>query len=105
VVTTLNLTTGQTAELASTPGTALAAGWSADGSTVAYFTDTGGVHRYWLKRGGAAPVAFSTNAPVAGRGGSRDDMLLVAFSPDGQYVLVVDTYVYRLQLFRTSDGT
>jgi len=105
VVTTLNLTTGQTAELASTPGTALAAGWSADGSTVAYFTDTGGVHHYWLKRGGAAPVAFSTNAPVAGRGGSRDDMLLVAFSPDGQYVLVVDTYVYRLQLFRTSDGT
>ncbi|HVS05055.1 MAG TPA: hypothetical protein VHK65_02675 [Candidatus Dormibacteraeota bacterium] len=105
VVTTLNLTTGQTAELASSRGVALAAGWSADGSMVAYFTDSGGVHHFWLKRGGAAPVAFSTPAQVAGRGGSRDDMLLVAFSPDGQYVLVVDTFVYRLQLFRTSDGT
>jgi hypothetical protein len=105
VVTTLNLTTGQIAELASTPGMALAAGWSADGSTVAYFTDSGGAHHYWLKRGGAAPVAFSTTAPVGGRGVSRDDMLLVAFSPDGQYVLVVDTFVYRLQLFRTADGT
>jgi hypothetical protein len=105
VVTTLNLTTGQTAELASTQGMALAASWSADGSTVAYFTDSGGAHHYWLKRAGAAPVAFSTTAPVGGRGGSRDDMLLVAFSHDGQYVLVVDTFVYRLQLFRTADGT
>ena len=105
VVTTLNLTTGQTAELASSPGIALAAGWSADASTVAYFTDSGGVHHYWLKRGSAAPIAFSTLAQVAGRGGSPDDMLLVAFSPDGQYVLVVDTFVYRLQLFRTSDGS
>jgi hypothetical protein len=105
VVTTLNLTTGQTAELASSPGMALAAGWSPDGSTVAYFTDVGGVHHYWMKRGGAAPAAFGTPAPVGGRGGSPDDQLLVAFSPDAQYVLVVDTFVYRLQLFRTSDGT
>ena len=104
VVTTLNLTTGKTTELASSPGAALAAGWSADGATVAYFTDFGGVHHYWLKRGGAAPAPFGTPAPVGGRGGSRDDQLLVAFSPDSQYVLVVDTHVYRLQLFRTSDG-
>ena len=31
------------------------------------------------------------------------DENLVAFSHDGQYVLVVDTAVYRLQAFRTSD--
>jgi len=105
VVTTLNLANGVTAELASSAGTVLAAGWSADGATVAYFTDFGGVHHYWLKRGSAAPAEFSTPAQVAGRGGSIDDLLLVAFSPDGQYVLVVDTFVYRLQLFRTSDGT
>ena len=29
---------------------------------------------------------------------------LTAFSPDDQYVLFVDTSVYRLQVFRTSDG-
>jgi hypothetical protein len=104
VPATLNLTTGQTAELASTQGMALAGGWSRDGSMVAYFTDFGGVHHYWLKRASGAPVAFSTPAQVGGRGGSPDDQLLVAFSPDGQYVLVVDTFVYRLQLFRTSDA-
>jgi hypothetical protein len=105
VVTTLNLSTGQAAELASSQGVALAGGWSADGSNVAYFTDSGGSHHYWFKRGSAAPAAFSTPAQVFGRGGSNDDQLLVAFSHDDQYVLVVDTFVNRLQLFRTSDGT
>jgi hypothetical protein len=109
VLTTLNLTTGQTAELASNQGIALAGGWSADGSSAdgssaAYFTDTGGVHHYWLKRGSAAPVEFSTPAQVLGRGGIPDDESLVAFSPDGKYVLVVDTGVNRLQAFRTSDA-
>jgi hypothetical protein len=105
VLTTLNLTTGQAAELASNQGIALAGGWSTDGSSVAYFTDTGGVHHYWLKRGSAAPVEFSTPAQVLGRGGIPDDESLVAFSHTGQYVLIVDTAVNRLQTFRTSDGS
>jgi hypothetical protein len=105
VFATLDLTTGKSTELASTPGAALAAGWSADGSNIAYFTDFGGVHYYWLKRGSAAPAAFSTAAQVFGRGGIPDDESLVAFSHDAQYVLVVDTAVNRLQAFRTSDAT
>src|SRR6202011_6008647 len=105
VVTTLNLTTGNTAELASSQGAALAGGWSSDGSNVAYFTDFGGVHHYWLKRGSAAPVEFSTPIQVLGRGGTHDDESLVGFSQDGQYVLVVDTAVSRLQAFRTSDAS
>jgi hypothetical protein len=104
VLTTLNLTTGQTSELASSQGVALAGGWSSDGSMVAYFTDSGGVHHYWLKRGSAALAEFGTPIQVLGRGGSPDDESLVAFSHDGQYVLVVDTAVNRLQVFRTSDG-
>ena len=104
VLTTLDLTTGQTAELASSKGIALAGSWSADGSSAAYFTDAGGVHHYWLKRGSAAPVEFSTPAQVLGRGGIPDDESLVAFSPDGKYVVVVDTAVNRLQAFRTSDA-
>jgi hypothetical protein len=84
---------------------AWAGGWSADGSNVAYFTDSGGFHHYWLKRGSAAPAAFSTSVQVLGRGGTPDDESLVAFSPDSQFVLVVDTAVNRLQAFRTSDGT
>ena len=105
VVATLNLTTGQAVELASTAGAVLAAGWSADGSNVAYFTDFGGVHHYWLKRGSAAPSEFSTRAQVFGRGGIPDDESLVGFSHDGQYILVVDTAVNRLQAFRTSDAS
>ena len=105
VVATLNLTTGQTEVLASTAGATLAAGWSGDGSNVAYFTDFGGVHHYWLKRGGAAPSEFSTRAQVFGRGGIPDDESLVSFSHDGQYILVVDTAVNRLQAFRTSDAS
>ena len=58
VVMTLNLTTGQTTELASNQGVALAGGWSSDGSIVAYFTDSGGIHHYWLKRGSAALAEF-----------------------------------------------
>ena len=104
MVTTLNLTTGQTTELASSQGVALAGGWSSDGSIVAYFTDSGGIHHYWLKRGSAALAEFGRPIQVLGRGGSPDDESLVAFSHDGQYVLVVDTAVNRLQGFRTSDG-
>jgi hypothetical protein len=104
VLTTLDLTTGQATELASSKGIALAGGWSADGSTAAWFTNSGGVDHYWLKRGSAAPVEFSTPAQVLGRGGIPDDESLVAFSPDGKYVLVVDTAVNRLQAFRTSDA-
>jgi len=104
VVATLDLTTGKSTELASTPGAAEAAGWSSDGSNVAYFTDFGGVHHYWLRRGSAAPLEFGTPIQVLGRGGISDDESLVAFSHDGQYVLVVDTAVSRLQAFRTSDA-
>ena len=104
VPSTLNLVTGQTTELGSSQGLALAAGWSPDASMVAYFTDSGGYHHYWLKRGSGAPGPFSTPAQVFGRGGSPDDQLLVGFSFDGQYVLVVDTFVSRLQVFRSSDG-
>jgi hypothetical protein len=104
VVTTLNLTTGEISELASSQGTSWAGAWSPGGSTIAYFTDVGGVHHYWLKRGGAAPIEFSSPIQVLGRGGISDDESLVAFSHDGQYVLVVDTAVSRLQAFRTSDA-
>jgi hypothetical protein len=104
VVMTLNLTTGQTTELASSQGIVQAGGWSPDGSAVAYFTDSGGIHHYWLKRGSAPATEFNTPVQVFGRGGIPDDQSLVAFSHDGQYVLVVETAVNRLQVFRTSDG-
>ncbi len=104
VVMTLNLTTGQTTELASSQGIVRAGGWNSDGSAVAYFTDSRDIYHYWLKRGSAPATEFNTPAQVFGRGGIPDDQSLVAFSRDGQYILVVDTAVNRLQAFRTSDG-
>jgi hypothetical protein len=103
-VRTLNLVTGQATDVATGQGVDLALGWSRDQSMVAYFTDTGSVHHWWLKRGSAAPVALVPAISFGGRGGSPDDELLVAFSPDGQYVAFVDTFVARLQIFRTADG-
>ncbi|HYM49318.1 MAG TPA: hypothetical protein VET65_01985 [Candidatus Limnocylindrales bacterium] len=103
VVRTLDLLSGHVTDVATSPGVPLGSGWSADQSMVAYFTDTGS-HHFWLKRGAAGPAALAPAIPLFGRGGSPDDELLVTFSADGQYVAFVDTFVYRLQIFRTADG-
>lgn len=104
MVRTLDLTTGRITDAASAQGTAWGAAWSPDRSMVAYIIDTGGSHHFWLKRGEAPAVMLGPSIQLFGRGGSLDDENLVRFSPDGQYVLFVDTAVYHLQVFRTSDG-
>lgn len=105
VVSTLNLTTGQSADLASSPGLALAGGWSPDGATFAYLIDSHDAHSFWIKRGAATAVPLRSPVSVLGRGGIADDESLVSFSPDAQYLVVVDTAVNLLQVFRTSDGS
>lgn len=73
--------------------------WSPDGSTLAYIEDTGlpaggagGSHRLWLKQGDGAPRALTPLRPVFGRDGSIADQVGVMFSPDGNYLAMVDTY-------------
>jgi hypothetical protein len=101
---TLDLVTGQSTDVVTATGLVLAFSWSHDRSMVAYMTDTTDVHQWWLKRGGAAPVALTAPIQFLGRGGDANDEVLMAFSADDQYVLVVDTTVDRLQVFRTIDG-
>jgi hypothetical protein len=68
--------------------------WSPDGSSVAYLVNLavpGNANQVWLKTGNARPRALTPPITFGGRGGSIDDQILVSFSPDGRYVLVVDT--------------
>jgi hypothetical protein len=101
---TLDLRSGSVTDVTTVQGLSLAAGWSPDASMVAEFHDSGGIHHFFLKRPGSINNELVPQIQVAGRGGSPDDELLVSFSSDGQYVLFVDTFVSRLQVFRTADG-
>lgn len=74
--------------------------WSPDGSSVAYLAYTsapglgsGAANQLWLKTGDAQPRALTPLIPLFGRGGSISDETIVRFSPDGKYLVMVDTYV------------
>ena len=67
--------------------------WSPDGSSVAYLMYGAAGNQLWLKTGEASPKALTPPIPLFGRGVFLDDEVLVRFSPDGKYVLMVDTFV------------
>jgi hypothetical protein len=105
-IKTLDLTSQQVKTVAtSQSGFIGPVAWSHDQSMVAFTTDTGDTHHFWLKRGADEVKALTSPIQLFGRGGIEGDEGLVAFSPDDQYVLFADTAVYRLQVFRTSDGS
>jgi hypothetical protein len=75
-------------------GDVLDMAWSPDGSTLAYLLYTpDSANQLWVKVGDASPRALTPLIPLFGRDGSIDDQTLVRFSPDGKYVLMVDTLV------------
>jgi Tol biopolymer transport system component len=70
--------------------------WSPDGSNLAYLVHTefpSEANRLWLKVGTAAPRALTPLIPLYGREGISSDEMLVRFSHDGRYLLMVDTVV------------
>jgi hypothetical protein len=84
--------------VATVPGQVMDVAWSPDGSSVAYLADisspdgsTG--NQLWLKKGSAPAKALTPLIPQFGRDVSVDDETIVRFSPDGQYVAMIDTYV------------
>jgi hypothetical protein len=104
-IKTLDLTSQQVNTVTTTQsGFIESVAWSHDQSMVAFATNTSDAHQFWLKRGAGAVKSLTLPIQLFGRGGIEGDEGLVAFSPDDQYVLFVDTPVYRLQVFRTSDG-
>ena len=105
-IKTLDLTTQAVKTVATSQAAFVGAvAWSHDLSTLAYTTDTGSDHHFWLKRGESPANELTSPIQLFGRGGIEGDETLVAFSPDDKYVLFVDTAVYRLEVFRSSDGS
>ena len=103
-IKTLDLTSQATSLVASQAGFVGPVAWSHDQSMLAYTTYAGSAKDFWLKRGAGPAIALVPPVQVFGRGGTEGDEDLVAFSPDDQFVLFVDTSINRLQVFRTSDG-
>ncbi|HEV2217134.1 MAG TPA: hypothetical protein VGV88_06130 [Candidatus Dormibacteraeota bacterium] len=115
----LKLATGaQPVNVVTFPGDAVAMGFSPDGTSLAYLAYTnepGNTNRLWLKVGDSPARALTPLIPLLGRDGSLDDQLLVQFSPDGKYVLMVDTWVAgpapaspdlaMMQVRSTADGS
>jgi hypothetical protein len=86
--------------VASVQGEVMDLAWSPDASSVAYLAYTsapglgsGSANRLWMKTGSAPPRALTPLIPLFGRGGSISDETIVRFSPDGRYLLMVDTFV------------
>ena len=66
--------------------------YSHDGSMLAYLVhDTAGKASLHVRRNGKESV-LDLN-PIPGRGVTREDEVLLQYSPDDQYLLMVDTYV------------
>jgi hypothetical protein len=63
--------------------------WSPDGSNVAILAG-----RLWLKVGSALPRALTPLLEGGGREGTSLDEFLVRFSPDGKYLLMINTGLY-----------
>jgi hypothetical protein len=100
VIARMNLTGLKPVPVVAVQGDVMDVAWSSDGSSVAYllYTDAPGIgsgaaNQLWLKVGDAAPRPLTPLIPLFGRGGSVDDQILVRFSPDGKYLVMVDTYV------------
>jgi hypothetical protein len=73
--------------------------WSPDGSNLAYLVRTespGYGGRFWLKAGATAPLALTPVIPVAGREYISTDEMMVGFSHDSKFLVIVDTTLIPL---------
>lgn len=84
---------GKPITVATVQGNVLDVAWSPDGSSVAYLAYPDGGNQLWLKAGTAKPKPLTPVIPLFGRDVFPDDQTIVRFSPDGKYVLMVDTFV------------
>jgi len=92
----LKLPSGQPVRVATVQGDVVALAWNPDGSSMAFIAYTGASgenHRLWLTSRDSEPRTITPLIPVNAREFVSTDQIAVAFSPDGQYLLMVDTTV------------
>lgn len=112
-IVSMDLSTHTAATEITAAGQIPAFAYSHDGSILAYLVhDTSGKASLHTRRNGHE--ATLTLNPIPGRGVTRDDEVLLQFSPDDQYLLMVDTYVGneaqapqtgQFLVLRTADNT
>jgi hypothetical protein len=94
----MSLSDARPVTVATVNGDAMDVAWSPDGSNVAYIAsstapDGANANQLWLKVGSAVPQALTPLIEYGGRDGSLSDQNVVSFSPDGKYLLMVDTFI------------
>jgi hypothetical protein len=95
-ISRMSLTDRRSVSVARFKGDAVDFAWSPDGSNLSYLVRTevpSEAERLWLKVGAAAPRALTPLIPLYGREYISSDELMVRFSHDGRYLLMVDTVV------------
>lgn len=98
VIQRMSLVDKRPLTITTVPGDVMDLAWSPDGSNVAYlaytnFPDGSNGNQLWLKKGNAPTQMVTPLIPLFGRDGSVNDQTIVRFSPDGKYLLMVDTFV------------
>jgi hypothetical protein len=107
----MNLTDMKPITVATLLGDALDVTWSPDGTNVAFIIAYPTVPGYltlnrpWLKVGSASPRALTPLMEFGGREGvPGSDQVIVRFSPDGKYLLMVDTFLAAFQVRTVPEG-
>ena len=89
---TVDVKTGTTTDVFTSPTGINVYGWSPDGQTVAYITtDSAGYPHLSYRSIDGATQSVATLARALGRGANASDETLIQFSKDGAFVLVVYT--------------
>jgi len=89
----LNLVDRRPVRVANVKGSVLDFTWSPDGANFAYLVQSDDANQLWMKAGTAAPRVLTPKVPVNGREFISTDEMLVRFSHDGLYLIMVDTIV------------
>ena len=96
-ITRMNLTDMTARTVLTVTGDVMDHAWSPNGSALAYLLYTqdanGAANQAMLNVSGTEPLVLTRQIPLLGRDGSINDQILVRFSHDGKFVLMVDTWV------------
>jgi hypothetical protein len=92
----MSLTDSRAVSVTKFKGQAIDFAWSPDGSNLSYLVRSetpSEAERLWLKVGATAPLALTPLIPLYGREYISTDEMLVRFSHDGKFLVMVDTVV------------